>query len=108
METKNIFTKIKLWVFGHKAWSVVIAVAIIYGGWQIYKSLTNTDGEIQYVTTNVNKGKIASSISASGQVEATNQVDLKAQATGPVTYIGVKPGDTVKRGKLLFSINMSK
>lgn len=102
---KSIFQKIKSFVVTHRVWTGVIVIALVLGGWQVVKAFTNTSQETRYITTTVQKGTIISSITASGQVEASNQIDLKPQASGQITYVGVKPGDVVKQGKGLFSIN---
>jgi len=102
---KNLFTKIKLFVVLHKVWTSVIVLVLVFGSWQMYKKVTNTDSVVRYVTATVTKGTIVSSVSASGQVESTNQVDLKAGASGRITYVGVKPGDHVRRGKTLFAVD---
>ena len=78
---------------------------VLYIGYWGYGKATNTTGETQYVTTTVQKGTIVSSVSASGQVESSNQIDLKANVSGTITYVGVKPGDIVYKGKTLFSID---
>ncbi|MFA6609166.1 MAG: HlyD family efflux transporter periplasmic adaptor subunit, partial [Candidatus Paceibacterota bacterium] len=71
----------------------------------IYGKLTSTVGETQYITTTVKKGTIISSVTASGQVESSSQIDLKSDISDTIVYVGVKPGDKVTRGKTLFSID---
>ncbi len=85
--------------------SSIIFIVVLFIGYWIYGKMTSTTGETQYITTTVQKGTIVSSVTASGQVESSNQIDLKASVSGAIVYVGVKPGDKVKRGKLLFSID---
>ena len=40
-----------------------------------------------------------------GQFSAVNQVELRAQVGGTLTYIGFKDGDVVRKGALLFTID---
>jgi RND family efflux transporter MFP subunit len=40
-----------------------------------------------------------------GQFSPVNQVELRAQAGGTLTYIGFKDGDVVRKGALLFTID---
>lgn len=106
MENKySYIRKAKNFIISHKGWSILVVVVFVFVGWQIYKKVTSTDGQVSYVTSKVVKGDLFSSVSASGQVEATSQLDLKPQAGGQITYVGVKPGEEVKRGKLLFGLN---
>lgn len=102
---KTFVSKIKLYALAHKIISVIVLAIILFGGYTVYGKLTNTTGETQYITTIVQKGTIVSSITASGQVESSNQIDLKSDVSGTITYVGIKPGDIVLRGKTLFSID---
>jgi HlyD family secretion protein len=102
---KNLFTKIKQYIVTHKIISAIIIVIVILVGYWGYNKLTSTTGETQYVTTIAQKGTIISSVTASGQIESSNQIDLKANVSGTITYVGVKPGDKVTKGKTLFSID---
>ena len=97
--------KIKTYAVAHKIISITVVAAILFGGYTIFGKLTSTNGETQYITTTVQKGTIVSSVTASGQVESSNQIDLKADVSGTITYVAVKPGDVVSRGKTLFSID---
>lgn len=102
---KEYIKKIKSYVFLHKTISIVFILAVLLLAYWGYNKITNTAGETQYVTTTVQKGTIVSSITASGQIESSNQIDLKARATGEIIYIGAKAGDIVKKGKTIFSLN---
>jgi RND family efflux transporter MFP subunit len=104
---KNFFLKIKAYALAHKIISIIILAGILYAGYWIYGNITSTTGETQYVTTTVQKGTIISSITASGQVESSNQINLTAKVSGTITYVGVKAGDKVTKGKTLFSIDNS-
>ncbi len=104
---KNFFLKIKALALAHKIISIIILVVVLYAGYWIYGNITSTAGETQYITTTVQKGTIISSITASGQVESSNQIDLTAKVSGTITYVGVKAGDKVVKGKTLFSIDNS-
>jgi len=102
---QNIFTKIKIYIAAHKIISAIIIIIIIGIGYWGYNKLTNTTGETQYVTTTVQKGTIVSSVTASGQVESSNQINLTAKVSGTITNISVKAGDKVVKGQTLFSVD---
>ncbi len=95
--------KLKLFIIAHKIWSAVILIVLIFIGYKIFAG--KASAETRYVTTQVAKSTVVASISGSGQVSVSNQIDLKPRVSGATTFIGVKPGDFVKRGKLLFSID---
>jgi len=102
---KKYLLQTKTYLFAHKIISLIVLVVILFSGSWVYGKMTSTAGEIQYITATVEKGTIISSITASGQVESSNQIDLKAEASGTISYVGIKPGDKVLKGKTLFSID---
>ncbi len=102
---KGKLNKAKSYAFSHKIISSIVVVAVIFTGYWGYKKSTSTSGETEYITTLVKKGTIVSSVTATGQVESSNQIDLKANISGTITYVGVKPGDKILKGKLLFAID---
>jgi multidrug efflux pump subunit AcrA (membrane-fusion protein) len=95
--------KAKTYVLAHKKLSVIALVLVGVGAYFLFKS--DAVAEVKYVTTTVTKETIVSSITGSGQIEASNQIDLKARGSGEITYVGIKPGDVVKKGKTLFSLD---
>ncbi|MCX6751408.1 MAG: efflux RND transporter periplasmic adaptor subunit, partial [Candidatus Nomurabacteria bacterium] len=102
---KEHLKKTKLYFFSHKKTSVFMLILILILGYWGYGKITSTSAETQYVTTTVQKGTIISSVTASGQVESSNQKNLKTRATGQIVYVGAKAGDIVKKGKTLFSLD---
>jgi len=53
----------------------------------------------------IKRGNLVVSLSASGQVAAQNQVEIKAKEPGEVTFVAVKANQGVKKGALLFQID---
>lgn len=102
---KNYLNKIKTYIVLHKVTSVIILIAILLVGYWGYKKITSTTGETRYVTALVTKGTIISSVSGSGQVSASDQIDIKPSVSGTVTSVNVAPGDYVSEGKTLFIID---
>lgn len=100
-----MFKKIANFSRQHKFWTVIIILAVVVGGYISYKSFTGGLGPIQYVLAAAQKGTIVVSVSGSGQVSASNQIDLKAKAAGNITYVGVASGQNVKAGTLLVQLD---
>lgn len=94
----------KTYISSHKKTSVAILLAVLVIAYFIFRPASAAT-ENKYVVGTVQKGTIISSVSGSGQVEAGSQIDLKAKSGGTITYVGVKAGDVVKKGKTLFSID---
>ncbi len=99
------FKKVSAYAKLHKTISVIIILVIAGGGYWIYKTFTSSSASVSYVLGTVERTTIVSSVSASGQVSTVNQIDIKPKASGDVTWVGVKAGDTVRAGQALAYID---
>jgi len=97
--------KIKNYAFDHKIISFVFLLILIFCAYKIYGYFTDTSGQARYVIEAVQTGTIISTVTGSGQVSASSQVEVQAKASGDIVYIGVKSGQTVKAGTLLAQID---
>ncbi len=102
---RAILLKIKTRIITHKITSVIFFIVLALFGYWGYQKLTSTAGEIRYVTAAVEKGTVVASITGTGQVSASSQIDLKSKAAGDITYIGVVNGQTVKAGTLIAQLD---
>ena len=85
----------------HKMIALLIIAAILTGGYYGYRAIFNSGESVRYVTAAAEKGTLIVSISGSGQVSATQQVDVKAKVSSDVIYVNVKAGQYVAAGTLL-------
>jgi HlyD family secretion protein len=97
--------KIKAYVVLHKVKSAFAVIAISTVSYWGYGKLTSTSGETLYTTTQAVKGTIISTISGSGQVSASDQIEVKPKASGDVTYIGFENGQLVSQGGLIAKLD---
>ena len=82
----------------------VIAAAGYFG----YQGLNKDEISTRYSTATVEKGALIVSLSGSGQVSTSNQVEIKSKVSGEAVYVGVKNGQEVKAGTLLVQIDDRK
>lgn len=85
----------------HKFWSVIILLSILFIGRSVYAKLTSTAGEVRYVTAVAAKETLVTTISGSGQVSASNQIDLKTKAGGAILSLPVLEGSAVEKGAVI-------
>jgi len=105
---KNIFRflgKAKIYAFSHKIISLIILVILVGCGYWLYTIVFPASTAVQYELAQVKKGEIVSSVSGTGQVSASNQVDLSAQASGKINYLKAVSGQEVKEGELIAQID---
>jgi len=102
---KTLFQKIKIYARSHKVITFIIVVALSYSGYYTYGKLTSTADETKYVTALAEKGTLIASVTGSGQVSASNQVDLKPKVSGEVVGVYVTNGQQVKSGTLLIQLD---
>src|SRR3989344_697066 len=108
---KNIFThlhpsKIKKHFLDHKIKSVLTVIvvgALLYYG---YDKIFGTDSAtVRYVLGNVEKGVLETSVSGTGQVSASNQLDIKSKVSGDIVSVNVKTGQQVSTGTLIAQVD---
>jgi RND family efflux transporter MFP subunit len=92
-------------VLSHKIVSLVALVLVVSLGWWGIGTFTSTPNAPHYVLGTVTTGTLIASVSASGQVAAESQLDVKPKVSGDVVWIGVKPGDTVTAGQGLLKLD---
>ena len=85
----------------HKIITGIIIIGLAGGGYYFYSAKSSGAAPASYVIGKAEKGAIMTSVSGTGQVSATNQVDLKPQISAKIISINVKSGQTVKSGDLL-------
>lgn len=95
--------KIKQIIIGHKIISIIVFILIIVGCYFLFK--TKTSAETRYTTETVQKGNVAATVTGTGQVEASDTLNLSPKNSGDITYVGVKVGDSIKKGKLIATID---
>ncbi len=102
---KTFIKKIITWGKAHKIMGAVVLLVLIGAGYGMVRAFGSDTSETRYVLGTVEKGTIVASISASGQVSASNQVEIQPKASGEIIYIGVKEGQTVKNGTVIAQID---
>lgn len=97
----NIIKKIS----DNKFSSFVIAAVVIAAGYWGYQAYFAPKAPTTYITASAEKGTLVVSVTGTGQVSASDQIDLKPKASGTVTYIAVKEGQAVYAGQEILKID---
>jgi RND family efflux transporter MFP subunit len=89
----------------HKIIALVIVAAVAGGGYHLYRSSKSGAGETRYVLAKAAKETLIVSVSGSGQVSASNQVDIKAKAAADAVTVNLTAGQEVKAGQILVQLD---
>ncbi len=81
---------------------LVVSGGLVYWGMSIWSGNQN---ETRYVLAAVTKDTIVVSVTGSGQVSGSNQIDLKTKVSGDVVSVPVQVGQTVKSGALIAQLD---
>jgi len=92
-------------LFKHKIIIGITLVLILGGGYFGYKNFVKKEGESRYLTAAVEKGTLIVSVSSSGQVSASDQIDIKPKVNGEVVTVYIKKGEDIKGGKLIVKLD---
>lgn len=83
---------------------LLLLVFLLAGGYIAYAKVSSSSKEVRYVTAPAQKGMITTDISANGNNTVGNSANVNPSISGTVTRLTVKPGDSVKKGQILFII----
>src|SRR5918999_5102867 len=79
-------------------WGVVAIVAI---GIAVFLFARGGAKATQYVTQEVTRGDLTVTVTATGNLEPRNQVDIGSELSGTIRSVSVDVNDTVKAGQVL-------
>ncbi|RLZ07207.1 MacA family efflux pump subunit [Acinetobacter sp. 2JN-4] len=85
--------------------TIIIVVSILVIALLSWLMLKPKETSPQYITAEVSRGDIESSVLATGVLEATKMVSVGAQVSGQVKKMYVQLGDQVKQGQLIAQID---
>jgi len=86
---------------------LLIFILVAGGGWFAYQKLFSKKSSTpQYQTGTVERGTLISSVTTTGKVATSNSTSVTTQASGVISKIYVKDGDSVKSGDVIADIDL--
>ena len=87
---------------------LIILLILGVGGYFIYdKFFKIKDEKVEFITKKAKKGSFSKKVDATGEIFATELIDVGAQVSGQIKKLYVKLGDQVKKGDMIASIDSS-
>jgi len=93
------------WIKRHRFWSVAIALVALT---ILYKMLSPTPHDYEYVVDTVELSDVNRTVSASGKVRALNTINVGAEVSGQVIRVYVDYNSPVQKGQLLAEIDPTR
>ncbi len=84
----------------------IVLLALAGAAWAIFFR-AKTDN-VRYVTEEVTRTRLVVTVSATGNLQPTNQVDLGSELSGTVEKVLVEENDRVRRGQIVALLDLSK
>lgn len=85
---------------------IIIAVSVYYVF--VMKNKEASNKEIEYITKSVKKGDLTVVVSATGNLQPTNSVDIGIEVSGTIKEIYVDFNDEVKEGQVMAKLDTEK
>ena len=93
------------WIWRHKWWALAVVIILLIGGtWWIIASIGD---RVEYVTVGVTRGDIKHVVTATGEINPVNTVNVGSQVSGTISNIYVDYNSHVTKGQLLLEIDPS-
>ncbi|MFN3301965.1 MAG: efflux RND transporter periplasmic adaptor subunit [Patescibacteria group bacterium] len=92
-------------LFKQKLITGLILVLVLIGTYLGYKIITNKNKVPRYLIAAVKKDTLIVSVSGSGQISSSDQIEIKPKVSGKIAEIYVEKGDKVKAGKLIMKLD---
>ena len=87
---------------------LIILLILGVGGYFIYDNFFKVkDEKVEFITKKAKKGAFSKKVDATGEIFATELIDVGAQVSGQIKKLYVKLGDQVKKGDMIASIDSS-
>lgn len=90
----------RIWLIG--------ALVMLMAGGAFYLSSREAASATQYLTEEVVRGNLTVTVSATGNLQPTNQVDVGSELSGTIEAVLVDDNDRVQKGQLLARLDLSK
>ena len=101
----SFFKRFFGWFGRHKWWTTLIILILVGGGIWIYFG-TKTKKK-DYITVDIMRGDIIQTVTATGEIQPVNTVNVGSQVSGTIEDIFVDYNSRVKQGDLLLTIEPS-
>ena len=87
--------------------TALVVIALIAGGYAYWQSRTSSTGP-QFRTEPITIGNLVVTVSATGNLQPTNKVDVGSELSGTIESVFVDDNDRVTKGQVLARLDLTK
>ena len=88
-----------------KKWWILLIIVALFGAKMIFG--TNNTKKNEYITVNITRGDLKQVVSATGEIQPVNTVNVGSQVSGTIDNLYVDFNTKVKKGDILLTIEPS-
>lgn len=86
---------------------ILLAALVVYGAYELFMPKEQRS-LYKFISHPLKKDDLVMSVSATGNIQPTKQVDVGSEVSGTITHLYVDYNDVVKKGQLLAQIDRTK
>ena len=101
---RSWYKRLLSWLWGKRWWIMILIVATL-GGFFIFGGDENK--RVQYSMVNISRGDLRQVVTATGEIQPVNTVNVGSQVSGTIDNLYVDFNSTVKKGDVLLTIEPS-
>ena len=105
MEKQNFIKRFFTFIWHHKWWSTIILLILFGGILWIY--FATRPAKKDYITMDISRGDLVQTVTASGEIQPVNTINVGSQVSGTIENIFVDYNSVVKKGDVLLTIEPS-
>ena len=101
----NFFMRILGWIWRNKWWLLILIIIIVLILW--WAGVFSSHKKKNYITADIVRGDIIQTVTASGEIQPVNTINVGSQVSGTIEDIFVDFNSRVKKGDVLLKIEPS-
>ena len=105
IKKKNFFIRLFSWLWRNKWWvsgAIIIIILILW-----WSGVFSSSKKHKYITADITRGDIVQTVTASGEIQPVNTINVGSQVSGTIEDIFVDYNSVVKKGDVLLKIEPS-
>lgn len=89
-------------------WFYLACILVVLGAFYYYRQAGSSGAETRYILSATSKQTVVNTISGTGQVSASNQIDIIPAVSGDILELSISAGQKVKAGEIIARLDDSE